>query len=194
MNIKRFCIKFFTRSEVVVDDALYIDIFQKWIREETLNGTLLDVADYRHVPEGPGIMLITHEINFAMDSGNDRFGLLAQRKSGNGSTHAERIIDLVRAAAAFARELENEPRIAGGLNFEAGLFRYEANDRLLAPNTEETFDAVLPALEQTSEILYPGREVSIARALNDPHDRLAVEVDAGSASIRDLLETVRLAA
>ena len=194
MNVKRFCIKFYTRAEVAVDDALYIEIFQQWIRDKTLTGTLLDVADYRHVPEGPGIMLITHEINFAMDSGDDRFGLLAQRKTGNGSTLSERIIDLVRATAAFAAELESDPRIAGGLNFEAGVFRFETNDRLLAPNTDETFDAILPHLEKASKELYPGRNVSIARVLNNSRDRLAVEVDAGSTEVKELLKTISLAA
>ncbi|MCB0198264.1 MAG: hypothetical protein KDJ65_40355, partial [Anaerolineae bacterium] len=97
MNIERFCVKFFARPETNLDDAVFIEIFHEWIRLKTLPGILLDVADYRHVPDGPGIMLITHEINFAMDYSEGRFGLLAQQKLSQGVTQQERILDLVRA-------------------------------------------------------------------------------------------------
>ncbi|HEX9595476.1 MAG TPA: hypothetical protein VF982_01240, partial [Anaerolineales bacterium] len=72
MDIGRFCIKFFARPGYNIDDAIFIDIFHEWIRLKKLPGILLDVADYRHVPEGPGVMLLTHDINFAMDYSEGR--------------------------------------------------------------------------------------------------------------------------
>lgn len=194
MNIDRFCVKFFARPGAEVDDALFIDIFHEWIRHKKLGGILLDVADYRHVPEGPGIMLITHEINFAMDYSEGRFGLLAQRKRGDGSSHPERILELVRATAAFGTLLEDDPRLEGSLRLEAGVFHYMANDRLAAPNDELSYAALKADLEAAASLIYPGRPLLISRLENDSRDRLTAVVEAGSMDMVALLETVAVVA
>lgn len=191
MDIERFCIKFFARSGFEIEEtAAFINIFHEWIRLKKLGGILLDVADYRHVPAGPGIMLLTHEINFAMDYGQGRFGLLAQRKRGQGTNHRERLLELVRATVAFGALLESDPRVAGKLKLEGGAFHYLANDRLLAPNTAETFTALWPDLAAVTGILYPRQDISISRVENDPRDRLTVAVESGaSVELQALLET-----
>jgi hypothetical protein len=190
MSIERFCIKFFTRPGPGLDEASFIDIFHEWIRLKKLGGILLDVADYRHVPKGPGVMLITHEINFAMDHADGRFGLLAQRKLGQGRSHGERLLELLRATVALGAQLESHPRIQGKLSFEAGVFEYISNDRLAAPNDDATFVALQPDLAAAAALIYPNRGVSIRRVQNDPRARLTAVVDAGTLTITELLETV----
>jgi hypothetical protein len=194
MNPNRFCIKFFTRPETGVDDAVFIDIFHEWIRLRRLNGVLLDVADYRHVPNGPGIMLITHEINYALDYAEGRFGLLAQRKTGAAATHVERILELVQATATVGSLLETDPRIGGRLRLEAGAFEYRSNDRLLAPNTAEAFARLQPELATAARLIYPGREVAISGVKNDPRDQLTAQVDSGALEMQALLNTVGVSA
>jgi hypothetical protein len=194
MDIERFCVKFFARLGVEVDDALFIDIFHEWIRHKKLGGILLDVADYRHVPEGPGIMLITHEINFAMDYSEGRFGLLAQRKAGAGGSYPERILELVRATAAFGTLLEDDPHLEGRLRLEAGTFHYIANDRLAASNDDLGFAALKPDLEAAASLIYPDRQFSVSRVENDPRDRLTAVVEAGPVDMVGLLETLVVAA
>jgi hypothetical protein len=194
MDIERFCLKFLARPGTKVDDAVFIDIFHEWIRLKKLGGILLDVADYRHVPEGPGIMLISHEINFAMDYSEGRFGLLAQRKQGYGLNHQERILELARATVAFGALLEADPRMRGKLSLEGGLFHYIANDRLVAPNSEAGFAGLKPDLEAAAAIIYPGLPVSVRRLENDPRDRLTVVVEAGSVDLSVLLDTVGVVA
>ncbi|HMR66307.1 MAG TPA: hypothetical protein PKE64_20030, partial [Anaerolineae bacterium] len=115
MSIQRFCLKFFAAPETGFDDAIFIEIFHEWIRLKAVPGVLLDVADYRHVPDGPGIMLISHEINFAMDYAEGHFGLLAQRKLGPGETHQARLLDLIRTTVTFGALLEADSRLAGRL-------------------------------------------------------------------------------
>ncbi|HAA31350.1 MAG TPA: hypothetical protein DCE56_31110 [Cyanobacteria bacterium UBA8553] len=176
MTLNRFCIKFLARPETNIDETTFIDVFHEWIRLGKLNGTLIDVADYSHVPNGPGIMLITHEINYSMDRANGEFGLQAQRKLGEGETHPDRILDLAKATATFGALLEEDNRVAGKLSLEGGKFYYMANDRLNAPNTPETFAAIQPDLAAAAEKLYPGQQVSITRLENDPRDRLTAIV------------------
>jgi hypothetical protein len=193
MNIERFCLKFFARPGAVVDDAIFIDIFHEWIRLKKLDGILLDVADYRHVPDGPGVMLITHDINFGMDYSEGSFGLLAQRKQGQGRTHQERLLALARATVVFGALLEADPRLAGRLRLEEGWFHYIANDRLLAPNNETGFAALQPDLAAVAALLYPGQSVKITHLPNDPRDRLTAVVEAGSLNFSVLLETMAIA-
>ncbi|MBE9127050.1 MULTISPECIES: hypothetical protein [unclassified Coleofasciculus] len=176
MNLDRFCIKFFVRPETNIDETTFIEIFHEWIRRQKLKGTLIDVADYRHVPNGPGIMLITHEINYAMDHANGQFGLYAQRKLGEGETHKDRILNVAKATATFGALLESDNRVTGKLSLEGGKFVYMANDRLQAPNTDEAFAALKPDLEAAAAELYPGQSVSITRLENDPRDRLTAVV------------------
>lgn len=179
MDIQRFCLKFFARQgrQPVSEEAL-IPIFHEWIRLKSLPGTLIDVADYRHVPEGPGIMLISHEINYAMEHGGGQFGLSAQRKLGGGASHAERIVELAQRIALFGSLLESDERLGGALSLEGGKFLYLANDRLRAPNTPELFAALNPDLETVASQLYGPQPVSITRVENDPRDRLTVLVEA----------------
>lgn len=188
MDIERFCLKFHARQgRTAVDEATFIPIFHDWIRLKALPGILIDVADYRHVPEGPGIMLISHEVNYAMEHGGGQFGLSAQRKLGGGSTHQERIVDLVKRLALFGSLLETDRRVAGDLKLEGSSFLYLANDRLRAPNTAEAFADLKPDLEEAASQLYGGAAVSISRLENDPRERLTAVVTApGSLDLSSL--------
>lgn len=173
----RFCIKFLARPETNLDEAVLIPIFHEWIRLQKLKGTLIDVADYSHVPNGPGIMLITHEINYALDHANGEFGLQAQRKVGTEESLVDKIVDLARTTATFGTLLESDQRVTGKLSLEGRKFLYMSNDRLQAPNTEAGFTALKPELEAAAAQLYPGQSISISRLDTDPRDRLTVVVE-----------------
>lgn len=177
MDVERFCLKF-PAYPSQVDEASFIPIFHEWIRVKKIPGALIDVADYRHVPEGPGIMLISHEINYAMEHGGGQFGLSAQRKMGEGASHQERIVNLVKRLALFGSLLEPDGRLEGHLRLEGERFFYVANDRLRLPNTDEGFAALKPDLEAAAQTLYGGAApVTVTRVGNDPRDRLTAVVE-----------------
>jgi hypothetical protein len=186
MDVERFCLKFLAR-EGAVDEACFIPIFHDWIRLNALPGPLIDVADYSHVPEGPGIMLISYDINYAMEHGGGQFGLSAQRKLGQEATHQERIVALARRLGRFATLLESDSRLAETFSLEGGSFHYIANDRLRLPNTAEAFAAIQPDLEAAAATLYGQQPVSVTRLENDPRERLtAVVATAGPMPLASL--------
>jgi hypothetical protein len=121
-------------------------------------------------------MLITHEINFGIDYSGGRFGLLAQRKLGADGSHTDKILELVRAAAAFGALLQSDP----GVDLEGGMFHYMSNDRLAAPNDVATFESLRLDVEAAAALIYPEQEISITRVVNDPRDRLTVAVETGT--------------
>lgn len=187
MSLERFCVKFLATPDSQVDEESLIPIFHEWIRLHTLKGTLIDVADYRHVPNGPGMMLITHEINYAMEHGGGQYGLSAQRKLGYESSQTEKILSLVKSAANFGALLESDRRVSGNINFQGNQFVFIANDRLNAPNTEETFNQLKPELEAVAAQLYPNQKITVSRVNNDARARLSVLIQAENAvKIADL--------
>jgi hypothetical protein len=179
MDVERFCLKFLARDGAV-DEACFIPIFHDWIRLKSLPGTLIDVADYRHVPDGPGIMLISFDINYAMDHGGGQLGLSAQRKLGPEGTHSERIVNLAKRMARFGSLLEADDRLGGAFALEGGKFLYSANDRLRLPNTDDAFAAIQPDLLAAAALLYGDQPVSVRRVANDPRERLTAVVEAGA--------------
>lgn len=188
MTLDRFCIKFLATPDSKVDQTTFIPVLHEWIRDRSLKGTLLDVADYRHVPQGPGIMLVTYEVNYAMDEGNGELGLFAQVKHPEGETLAEQVVNLVRQTATFGNLLQSDARVSG-LKLDGHKFYWMSNNRLHAPNTAEGFAAVKPALETAAATLYPGQSIAITQVENDPRDRLTAIIE-----VQDAVEISALAA
>ncbi len=191
MDLQRFCVKFFARDASDVDDACFTEVFHDWIRRKPIPGILVDVADYRHVPNGPGIMLIGHEANIAMDRSGGRFGLLYQGKRAQEGTLPQRILAALATALQACQHLEQEPRLDGKLVFEAGGFDFISNDRLLAPNEATAAAELSGPLASAAERLYP-EGASIERVSDDPGERLRFSVSAAaSADVRTILTRSR---
>ncbi len=66
-------VKIFAREPVSIDLADAIPVFHSWIQDRVCEELLIDVADYRHVAAGPGVMLIAHEANYSLDNTDNRF-------------------------------------------------------------------------------------------------------------------------
>jgi hypothetical protein len=130
-------VKIFAREDSTVHWPALIPVFHRWIREQSFPELLIDVADYAHVPAGPGIMIIGHEAHYSVDNRQNRLGLLYIRRAAFEGTNADRIAQAYDGALAAAKKLEQEPEIAGSLRFDERDVEFWVNDRLLAPNTPE---------------------------------------------------------
>ena len=139
--------KIYVDGDLTVDPARFIDVFHGWIKESSLDELLIDVADYRHVPAGPGVLLIAHEADYSMDNAGGRWGLLYNRKAPLDGTAADCFRQALSSAAMACCLLEDELAGEGPLRFSRHQFDLSINDRALAPNTPETYAAVKPVLE-----------------------------------------------
>lgn len=176
-TIERVCVKLYGPEPEGVGDQAFVPVFHEWIREGELALVAVDVADYAHVPDGPGIMLLTHETAFALDRSDGRFGLLAQRRISTGEVRgAGAVSRTLGQALELAALLERDPRLAGRLAFRRSAVRVEANDRLRAPNSEEGYRAFEPLVRAAVRLAFPGRSATLTRVPNDPRDRLGVDV------------------
>src|SRR5262245_56249034 len=176
MNIQHVNIKFYLENAETVNLADYAAVFNTWIQKQRLEELLIDVADYLHVHNGPGIMLIGHEADYSLDNRAGRLGLLYNRKEQIEGTSQEKLSQAVRAALIVAQILEKE----NGLKFNGSEVQVVINDRLLVPNTAETYSALEPELKSFFERLYNGADFSLAQNTN-PRERFTVDVKTESA-------------
>src|SRR5215216_7859094 len=158
MNIQHINIKFYLEDPESVNLADFAAVFNTWIQQQRLDELLIDVADYLHVHNGPGIMLIGHEADYSLDNRAGRLGLLYNRKEQLEGTTEEKLVQATRSALTVAQILENE----NGLKFNGSEVQVIINDRLLVLNTIETLTALEPELKSFFNQLYGGTEYSLS--------------------------------
>ncbi len=154
INVKIF-------AEGPVDFNAVIGSFHQWIKNSACPEMLIDVAEYTHVPAGPGVLLIGHEANYSLDNRENRPGLLYSRKAAGSGSFQEKLGQAHRAALDACDRL--------GIDFDRSFLEVSINDRLLAPNTDETWAALKPELET----YFPGAEI---RRVGEPRDLFRVAV------------------
>jgi len=131
----------------------FIAVFHRWIKDHVLAELSFDVANYAHVPKGPGVVLIGHNCDYFIDESEGRRGLLHNRKRGTVAPEA-RLEDLARRTLHAAVLLEKDPSLAGKLSFSPKELLLRVNDRLNGPATEEAFAALRPELEALGRRLF----------------------------------------
>lgn len=170
--IQHINIKIFVKdpSAIHLEDA--VGVFHQWIRDSVCPELLIDVANYTHVHEGPGILLIAHEANYSLDLRSGRLGLLYNRKAPLDGTFQDRLAQAHQAALAACDRLEQEAPFKGKLQFDRDTIEFFVNDRLLAPNTDETWQALKPELEA----YFPGAKLE---RTGEPRDlfRVSIQTD-----------------
>jgi hypothetical protein len=155
-----------------------IPIFNDWIKERAFGDLLLDVADYRHVPAGPGVILIGNEGDYSVDNSGNRLGIRYNRKAPLDGGNQDRLRQATRAALAASQRLEAEPRLHGKLRFGGRDLQIFFNDRLLVPNLPATKQAAEPELDVFFRKLFRGGEYSVSNHAADPRKLFSISVTA----------------
>lgn len=141
MNLQSLNIKVFAEQETVPDFEEFVPVFHSWIQQEKLDELLIDVADYAHVPGGPGVMLIAHKTHYGVEFGpENRFGLQYTTREQPSGSNVERVQRAVGKTLTAAGLLESETTLQGRLTFSAREFRIAANSRKDNPNDRQTFE------------------------------------------------------
>lgn len=166
-------IKLFAEQPYPTEIAAVIPVFHRWIQQKSLPGILIDVADYAHVPNGPGVLLIAHEFDVGLDQAGGRLGLLYNRKLPSAESGLESLQSAYRFALDAAKKLEAEPEFAGKLRFRDDELQVTLNDRLLYPNTSETAEALREDLDSFLSGVFDGAP-SAVESNPDPRARFSV--------------------
>ena len=158
MEPYKFGIRFQITNAATQPLTDFIAVFHGWIQRQALAGHLLvDVHDYSHGPNGPGILLVAHEAN--LNIGETPRSLIYIRKQPTPLT------ETFAAAQAAAKLLTTEH----GVQFQFSQFEVFANDRLLAPNTAA-------GAAQWQALVAQSTGGQVVQQSNDPRERLTFVV------------------
>ena len=193
---QRVGVKVFVEDQEGFDRGRMIEVFHRWIQEDRFPGTLIDVHDYTHVPEGPGVLLIAHEWHLRTDEAGGRIGFEYELKRGASGTLAERLREAIVSVLEVAVALEQDTAGENPVRFTTREMVFRFTDRLAVPATEAAFEEVTPELENVLADLYGGvpvefERVGHARGPLTLHMRVVGE---GEWSLEELVSGARWAA
>ena len=162
MQLQHINVKLLVKNPQEVDLEPLVPVFHSWIQAQFLEELLLDVADYRHVHAGPGVVLIGHQANYSVDNTDERLGVRYNRKAALNGSNDDALRQAMRATLTACQRLESEPRLEGKLRFNGQESEFFVNDRLLAPNQDATREGLHSDFERFFEKLFRGSEYSLS--------------------------------
>ena len=135
MDLQHIALKIFVDGDLTTDWEQFINVFHGWVAAQSMPEMMIDVADYRHVPNGPGVVMTGHEADYYMDNTGGQPGLRYVCKVAVEGSNQDRIQKAFAAASSACTRLESE---LSGLKFSRTNFELTINDRACAPNNEAT--------------------------------------------------------
>ena len=141
---------------------------------------LIDVIDYKHVPEGPGIVLIADEADFAYDLTDGEIGLHYVRKRDLPDDLPQALQITFRSVLAAARALEAEA--PGDIVFDFSAAKISFFDRMNYRNDLAVFENARSALTNALSDIF-GETVTLSRMYDDPRAVFAVRCTVAGGNI-----------
>jgi hypothetical protein len=194
MPLHKLTIKLFASNDTFAPDE-FVPVFHRWIQTQSLaDHLLIDVADYAHVPMGPGSLVVASEANIHMDRGDGRLGLLYVRKQpiAGAKTFGGTLKGVLGYALSAALKMQEDESLKGRLTFRTDEIAVGFNDRLQAPNSPETIAQYHPLVMAFFSQAFPGEKLSIEPSSKSPRELIDLRVkSSGSASVATLVERVK---
>jgi hypothetical protein len=178
MDSSKLAFKLFLTDPGAVKPGEIVPVFHQIIQTKGVpEHLLIDVADYEHVPNGPGTLLVADEANIHLDYHAGRPGLLYIRKRPLAGDLKDRIKTALRYTLELALKLEQHPQLGGRVKFSTRELTFRVYDRLHAPNNAESFATVKPALEAVLSEAFPIATLSYSPA-GTPEELFEIRVTA----------------
>lgn len=175
---QRLKVKYFVQDPAAVDLDAVIPVFHHWIQEQSVPGLLLDVADYKHMQNGPGVLLIGHEADYALDMAGGRPGLIYDRKRHweEAATLADRLRTVLRNGLQGCQALEGDATLNGRIRFRKNEAEITLLDRLRTPNEDAVYAQVQGEVQAVLDEVYGQGQYILERTSHDPREPLTIRV------------------
>ena len=160
-----------------------IDAFHRFIQRGLVEGLILDVADYRHVPQGPGVLLVGHDVDFGI--AEDGFSVVRKRSFDDDA--ATQLRDALRMGLGALEAIDDD--VEFDVEIDRARFTVTVFDRSLgAPG--EVAEALRETIAPLMTELY-GRDVKLAPVeVTDGRQAAAVHVEADPQAAAGVLEAL----
>ena len=175
MELQHINVKLYLQDPQAVKLEALVPVFHGWIQNKVCEELLIDVADYRHVHAGPGVVLVGHQADYSLDNTDNRLGIRYNRKAALEGSNRDRFSQALRAALQACRRLEADEKLNGALRFDRQDLKLFVNDRMLAPNTGRPTDSVQAELRDFFGSVFGDGEFEM-KFESDPRSLFGVEV------------------
>ncbi len=180
MNPARLSVRF-AASDALADLAPTIEMFHRFIQRGLVEGLILDVADYRHVPDGPGVLLVGHDVDYGVT--DTAFTTVRKRHADDGA--ATQLRDTLRLGLGALDAIADDGQLAA--TFDRSRFTVTAFDRRLG-SPAEAVEALHAELAPVVAELY-GTDATVRTVVaDDPRQAPRLEVTADPTSATSVLE------
>lgn len=152
MNLQNINWKIFFKNPAALSPEEFFRVFNGWIPDSP--EIFIDVADYKHVGDGPVIAIIGHYVNYVLDLDKGRLGLLYDYKQHVEGSNEEKLRHSFLELLHAAKRLEGEEGFSAPPRFSLDEAVFTVNNRALAPNSKETETALTPDLARFFGKLY----------------------------------------
>lgn len=186
MDLRKINLKFFLDKGEDVPLASFVPAFLRWIQEDKLEGLLVDLTEYNHVHQGPGVLLMADEANYSVDETDGKRGLLYNQKRTPEKSSQEHLETAFRRALKACALLEKEPELGGRLKFAVHHLQIFVNDRLEAPYSAQSLEELEGTISPFLTWLYGGEKYLLLHEKN-PRKRTGFEVKFGKAPVLETL-------
>jgi len=169
MTAQRLSVKlFFEENDIELVD--FIPVFHQWIQEGVTDDLLIDVVDYTHVEDGPGLILVGGEGDYGLEKINGRLGLKYTRKREWPVENLAERIQLTNQHAQEAAGLLEQFTLTGDVEISM-------LDRLRYPNTDSGLAAI------RGEIGDAYSATAVSRKSDDEREALTLVLNTSTISL-----------
>jgi len=179
MDLQQINIKVFTTKESCINYTNFIKVFNRWM-DEADSDDYLNYADYSHVEAGPGVLLISKQANYSIDSAHHEPGFLYNRKHAVKGHNPQKIRQALVEALSKCEQLEAAAELENAIHFNGANLLFMINNRHIAPNTPETAAAVQAELIPILQQMYGTDDFTVQRISEDIRERFSLRISANS--------------
>ena len=145
-NLQRIDVKLLLDCPPDPDLDQFLVIFDRWRKADDHPADWVDLADYAHMPGGPGILIAGKRDTFSVNLNPPGPGLLTSVRSGLEGLLEDRFREALRRAREFNAAVMAEPEFPAEFSVREGAWEICVNDRLGFPNTDPKDRLVRPAV------------------------------------------------
>ncbi len=179
MNPLRLSVRF-PVDETPSDLEPAIGVFHRFIQKGQVEGLLIDVADYRHVPGGPGVLLIAHEFDYGISDA----AFTVTRKRSSSATAGAQTRDALRAGIDALDAIAYDGALA--ISVDRSRFTVTVADRQLGTRDQVT-SALLAEVSPVVADVY-GTDATVTPIEDGPRQARSVRVDVSISTVDGALE------
>jgi hypothetical protein len=175
VEAQQVSVKIYAADAAGLEPDDFVRAFHRWIQDRRLDETMIDVVDYSHVEDGPGVLLVCHDAHYSMERSDGKLGLVYASKRDEPGPLADKLRAALVAALRACRLLEDTDSVAGRLRFSGRELVVRVASRIVAPNAEPTYRAAAPVIAAVGREVF-GAEPELSWLDRDPRALFGVRV------------------